>query len=225
MTEQGHIAMEYMLLHPAALGRKLGYTRLLDDLHGAWMRDMLSCEGDMTLQAHRDSYKTTCLCIALAVMLATQPDKTIMFLRKTDADVVEVIRQVTRILAHPEFQRLTAWLYARDERTTRLAAGDRSGKCHRDHHRRLCGATRGCAAAGYRSGWQPDGQARGYHHHGRHRQREGPAESGGAGADESHLHGAAEYSQPRRQDALFNSEAGKELEEVVGEALKQGFDA
>lgn len=49
-------------------------------------------------------------------MLATQPDKTIMFLRKTDADVVEVIRQVTRILAHPEFMRLTAWMYARDER-------------------------------------------------------------------------------------------------------------
>lgn len=57
MTEQGHIALEYMLLHPAALGRKLGYTRLRDDLHGAWMRDMLSRDGDMTLQAHCGSYK------------------------------------------------------------------------------------------------------------------------------------------------------------------------
>ena len=117
MTEQGRVALEYMLEHPAALGRRLGYERLTDELHGQWMRWMISGEGDMTLQAHRGSYKTTCLCVALAVLLATQPDKTIMFLRKTDGDVSEVVRQVSRIIAHPEFQRLTAWLYATREDT------------------------------------------------------------------------------------------------------------
>lgn len=115
MTEQGRIALEYMTQHPAALGRSLGYRDLRDDLHGVWMRKMLEASEDMTLQAHRGSYKTTCLCIVLAVLLAVEPDKTIMFLRKTDDDVLEVVRQISRILQHPEYQRLTAWLYAQRE--------------------------------------------------------------------------------------------------------------
>ena len=115
MTEQGRIALEYMTQHPAVLGRSLGYLDLRDDLHGIWMRKMLEASEDMTLQAHRGSYKTTCLCIVLAILLAVEPDKTIMFLRKTDDDVIEVVRQVSRILQHPEFQRLTAWLYAQRE--------------------------------------------------------------------------------------------------------------
>lgn len=115
MTEQGRIALEYMTQHPAALGRSLGYRDLRDDLHGIWMREMLEASEDMTLQAHRGSYKTTCLCIVLSILLAVEPDKTIMFLRKTDDDVIEVVRQVSRILQHPEYQRLTAWLYAQQE--------------------------------------------------------------------------------------------------------------
>lgn len=105
------LAVRYMLEHPAALGRRLGYERLRDDLHGQWMRRMLLTSGDMTLQAHRGSYKTTCLCIVLAVLLVTQPDRTLMFLRKTDADVAEVIRQVVRIVQHEAFMRLTAAVY------------------------------------------------------------------------------------------------------------------
>lgn len=115
MTDQGRIALEYLTQQPAALGRRLGYKDLRDDLHGAWMREMLNGTTDMTLQAHRGSYKTTCLSVALAVMLATQPDKNIMFLRKTDDDVVEVMKQVCRIIDDPTFQRLTSWLYASDE--------------------------------------------------------------------------------------------------------------
>ena len=111
MTEQGKLALRYMMECPAALGRALGYSDLRDELHGAWMRQMLAAEGDMTLQAHRGSYKTTCLCIVLAILLTTQPDKTVMFLRKTDSDVTEVLRQVARILAHPAFERLSGWIY------------------------------------------------------------------------------------------------------------------
>lgn len=105
MTDRETAAF-YMLRCPADLGRRLGYTLLKDDLHGEWMRSMLLTDEDMTLQAHRGSYKTTCLCIVLAVMLVIWPEKTIMFLRKTDADVVEVIRQVARILADDTFGEL-----------------------------------------------------------------------------------------------------------------------
>lgn len=106
-------ALHYLLEYPALVGRKVGFDRLRDDLHGEWLKMMLLCDDDMTLQAHRGSYKTTCLSIALAVILVVCPDKTVMFLRKTDADVVEVIRQVSMIFAHDAFRDLTRAIYGK----------------------------------------------------------------------------------------------------------------
>ena len=106
-------ALHYLLEYPALVGRKVGFDRLRDDLHGEWLKMMLLCDDDMTLQAHRGSYKTTCLSIALAVILVVWPDKTVMFLRKTDADVVEVIRQVSMIFAHDAFRDLTRAIYGK----------------------------------------------------------------------------------------------------------------
>lgn len=99
-------AVTFLMEHPSLLGRQLGYNDLRDDLHGEWMKKMLATGGDMTLQAHRGSYKTTCLCIVLAILLVIEPWHTIIFLRKTDNDVAEVIRQVLYILKHETFQRL-----------------------------------------------------------------------------------------------------------------------
>lgn len=115
MTRIGQTALEYMVHHPAALARRLGYKDMLDELHGVWMTEMITKGSDMTLQAHRGSYKTTCLGVSIAVMMAVQPKKNIIFLRKTDTDVVEVIRQVEKNLTHPVFQNLTACLYATKE--------------------------------------------------------------------------------------------------------------
>lgn len=105
MTERQE-ALTYLLEYPALIGRKVGFTKLTDDLHNNWLQMMLLSDEDMTLQAHRGSYKTTCLSLALAILMLVWPDKTIIFLRKTDADVVEVIRQVAMIFAHPVFQTL-----------------------------------------------------------------------------------------------------------------------
>lgn len=89
----------WFIAHPAALGRALGYTDFSDDLHGGWIRRMVTSEDDMTLQAHRGSYKTTCLCVAIALLMLWHPDQNIIFLRKTDGDVAEVIKTVNRILS------------------------------------------------------------------------------------------------------------------------------
>lgn len=112
MTDR-EVAISYMLECPADLGRRLGYTLLRDDLHGEWMHSMLLNDDDMTLQAHRGSYKTTCLCIVLAVILVIWPEKTIMFLRKTEADVVEVIRQVNHILMDGTFATLARAIHGK----------------------------------------------------------------------------------------------------------------
>jgi len=89
----------YFITHPAALGRALGYTDFRDDLHGGWIKRMVTSEDDMTLQAHRGSYKTTCLCVAISLLMLWHPDQNIIFLRKTDGDVAEVIKTVNRILS------------------------------------------------------------------------------------------------------------------------------
>ena len=87
-----------LLNDPAALGWALGYDRFRRDLHGEWIR-MIACgTEDMTLQAHRGSYKTTCLGVAIALMMMRDRSKNIIFMRKTDTDVVEVIKNVERIL-------------------------------------------------------------------------------------------------------------------------------
>ena len=88
----------YFITHPAALGRALGYTAFRDDLHGGWIKRMVTAEDDMTLQAHRGSYKTTCLCVAIALLMIWHPDRNIIFLRKTDSDIAEVVKTVKRIL-------------------------------------------------------------------------------------------------------------------------------
>lgn len=86
-----------ILSNPVELGFQLGYKDLTE-LHDAWMRKMLTSSEDMTLQAHRGSFKTTCLCIVIALMMIRYRDKNIIFLRKTDTDVQEVVKNVKRIL-------------------------------------------------------------------------------------------------------------------------------
>ena len=87
-----------LLARPAMLGHALGYADLTDRLHGKWITQMVTADGDQTIQAHRGSYKTTCLCVAIALLMIRERRKNIIFLRKTDADVAEVVTNVARIL-------------------------------------------------------------------------------------------------------------------------------
>lgn len=87
-----------LIADPVRLGAALGYDGFRYGLHDRWIRRMVSGTEDMTLQAHRGSYKTTCLCVAIALMMIRYRDKNIIFLRKTDSDVSEVVKNVYRIL-------------------------------------------------------------------------------------------------------------------------------
>lgn len=88
----------WFIAHPDKLGHALGYKDFTA-LHAGWIRKMVTNDRDMTLQAHRGSYKTTCLCVAIALLMLWHPDKNIIFLRKTDSDVTEVVKAVNRILS------------------------------------------------------------------------------------------------------------------------------
>lgn len=89
--------VRFMTEQPAQFGHLLGFDKL-GDLHNGWIREMLAGKDDMTLLAHRISYKTTCVSIALAEYALLLPRLRLFFMRKTDDDVKEIVAQVQKIL-------------------------------------------------------------------------------------------------------------------------------
>ena len=89
--------LDYLTNYPADIGRIVGFTDFTD-LHNEWLKKIILPKGDFTLQAHRGSYKTTCLSEGIALRMVFYPEQNIIFMRKTGGDVVEVIRQVSKIL-------------------------------------------------------------------------------------------------------------------------------
>lgn len=107
---------------PVKIGWAVGFKDLTVKLHNAWMREMICARRDKTLQAHRGSYKTTCVSIALACLVVLLPNKKIMFMRKTDSDVKEVIRQVQNILMSPYMQAVCEMIHGRPLMLTTASA-------------------------------------------------------------------------------------------------------
>ena len=90
-------AVDFLKNKPYKFGHLLGFTKLTP-LHNEWIRQMVRGRKDHTLQGSRGTYKTTCVSVALALILILLPNKRNLFMRKTDTDVKEVIKQVQKIL-------------------------------------------------------------------------------------------------------------------------------
>ena len=103
-------AVNFLVKQPMQFGRMIGFTKL-NELHNGWMRKMISGKGDMTLQGHRESFKTTCLSIVLVILMILYPNRRILFARKTDDDVKEIINQVRKILQNPKVVYLVSVIY------------------------------------------------------------------------------------------------------------------
>lgn len=111
MTREAAIAI--LLNEPVKIGYAVGFDKLTA-LHNRWIIEMIRGTQDKTLQAHRGSYKTTCVSIALACIFVLLPNKKTLFLRKTDADVKEVIRQVRNILLSQPMQEAARLIHGKD---------------------------------------------------------------------------------------------------------------
>lgn len=107
----GREAAALLTQRPAQVARACGYPLLTDELHGAWLRQMMREGEDMTLLAHRSSYKTTCLAMAAAALMVLRPEESILVMRKTEQGAAELVRQVRLILQTPVMRELTAGLY------------------------------------------------------------------------------------------------------------------
>lgn len=72
---------------------------------------MVFGKSDHTLQAHRGSFKTTTVSIALWELLLLRPNAQMAFFRKTDADVKEILEQVKKMLRTDVTQYLSEGLW------------------------------------------------------------------------------------------------------------------
>lgn len=103
-------AVGFLLDHPERYAAMCGFDKL-GEIHRQWIADMVRGTTDKTLQASRGTYKTTCVSIALALIMILLPNKRTLFMRKTDGDVKEVIKQVQKILLDPHTQYLVQCIY------------------------------------------------------------------------------------------------------------------
>ncbi|MCR5370115.1 MAG: hypothetical protein K6E83_05350 [Clostridium sp.] len=92
--------------HPEVIGRQVGF-RDLTPLHGEWIREMVFGREDYTLQAHRGSYKSSCLAVAISLIILACPVRNIIFIRKADNDVSEMLGMVSKILRTDIFKNLS----------------------------------------------------------------------------------------------------------------------
>lgn len=121
MTRQQ--AIDFLLTSPVRFAHMIGFDKLVD-FHNDWIIEMVRGREDKTLQGHRGSYKTTCLSIALALLIIMLPNKRILFMRKTDDDVKEVIKQVKKILEDGHTRYFVQCIYGVDLRFTVTSANE-----------------------------------------------------------------------------------------------------
>lgn len=106
----GKEQVNYLLNMPRVFANEIGFD-LLTDLHNDWLYKMINSESDITIQAHRGSYKTSCVSVALAILIILYPNLKIAFLRKTDTDVKEIVEQTKKILQQPLTKTIVKDLY------------------------------------------------------------------------------------------------------------------
>lgn len=110
MTPQQEKYLKLVKEEPVTFGKLTGFKDLVA-IHNEWIKSFLYETEDQTLLAHRGSYKTTCLAIAIAFLIVLYPNKNIIFFRKTDTDVIEIVVQVSKILQSDYFKTLVFILY------------------------------------------------------------------------------------------------------------------
>lgn len=134
MNRRKQEILDLLWNEPYKIGHWVGFKDLTT-LHNEWLRSFLYANDDQTLLAHRGSYKTTDLSLFLALHTVEKPNENVMFFRKTDDDVTEVIIQSQKILKSGAMKEIVRQLYGTElellkENTSEI-------------HTNLCTSTRG----------------------------------------------------------------------------------
>lgn len=128
--------LDLLTNRPIEIGHFVGFPDLTD-LHNDWLRRFLYSKHDLTLQAHRGSYKTTTLSLFFAIHCITRPNETVQYFRKTDTDVEEISRQTINILRSGCMQMIVKRLYGVELELTKATNNEISTN--------LCTSTKGAS--------------------------------------------------------------------------------
>ena len=88
----------------------VGFDRF-NELHSKWLHNMFACKDIYVLKSCRGSFKSSVVTLFIALLIICKPNKTIIFMRKTDNDVKEIVEKVSKILHTPQFQAFSQILY------------------------------------------------------------------------------------------------------------------
>lgn len=103
----------------------------MTQMHSKWLHDFLFEDDDQTLQSHRGSYKTSTISAGIAISSVFFPDKTIMYMRKTDQNVSDICKQTQNILMSGCFQMMCEILWNRQLILTKQTQSEIDTNLHR----------------------------------------------------------------------------------------------
>lgn len=106
-------AIDLIKNNPYVIAQDVGFKDVRLFPHNEWMREIITGKSDYTLLAHRGSYKSSVLSVCIALIMVVMPDINIIFLRKADNDVAEMIRMVKKALESEALQSISKILYRR----------------------------------------------------------------------------------------------------------------
>ena len=134
MNSSKKAVLDLLWNEPYKIGHWVGFKDLTT-LHNEWLRSFLYADTDQTLLAHRGSYKTTDLSLFLALHIVIDPNQNVLFFRKTDDDVTEVITQAQKILKSGCVRQIVRSLYGIDLKVLK--------ENNSETHTNLCTSSRG----------------------------------------------------------------------------------
>lgn len=136
MNASKKAVLDLLWNEPYKIGHWVGFKDLTT-LHNEWLRSFLYADQDQTLLAHRGSYKTTDLSLFLTLHIVSDPNRNVLFFRKTDDDVTEVIIQTQKILKSGCMRQIVRSLYGIDLKVLK--------ENNSEIHTNLCTSSRGAS--------------------------------------------------------------------------------
>lgn len=113
MNEERFEILKKIKNEPYKIAQAVGFSDVKEYPHNEWMKSVISGTGDYTLLSHRGSYKSSCLSVDIALMMILYIDENIIFLRKADNDVAEMIKMVRKALESDVLQSLSIVLHGK----------------------------------------------------------------------------------------------------------------
>lgn len=102
-------ALHSWLETPHKFGNALGFSKL-SEIHSVWIKYFIQNPGRRSLQAHRNSYKTTSGLVALTLLFMVFPNLRVLIVRKSGEMASELLQALDQIWHHPL---VLSWYYSR----------------------------------------------------------------------------------------------------------------